>query len=142
MKKKPNASGSGGRSERARAENHSDASPQRSLVMLWLIAALILGLGIISAMNWLKTKPTPPTTLDPSRPLSFNKDIAPIIFENCSTCHHPGESAPFNLLNYADVKKHARQIVEVTRRRIMPPWLPERLRSYSQSRLAPAWLRS
>jgi len=56
---------------------------------------------------------------------TFTKDIAPIIFQNCSTCHRPGQSAPFDLLNYQDVKKHMKEIAEVTARRYMPPWLPE-----------------
>ena len=57
--------------------------------------------------------------------VTFNRDIAPIIFHSCSTCHRPGEAAPFSLLTYSDVKKHARQIADVTRSRVMPPWLPE-----------------
>jgi tetratricopeptide (TPR) repeat protein len=57
--------------------------------------------------------------------LTFNHDIAPIIFRSCSTCHHPGEAGPFPLLTYSDVKKHARQIADVTLARTMPPWLPE-----------------
>lgn len=60
-----------------------------------------------------------------SSPLTFNKDIAPIIFQNCAECHHPGGPAPFSLLNYEDVKKRARQIVSVTKSRYMPPWPPE-----------------
>lgn len=47
-----------------------------------------------------------------------------MVFEHCSTCHRPGESGPFPLLNFSDVKKRARQICEVTARRYMPPWLP------------------
>src|SRR5580704_8690913 len=57
--------------------------------------------------------------------MTFNKDVAPIVFQYCAPCHRPGESAPFNLLGYDDVKKRARQIVTVTERRYMPPWLPE-----------------
>ncbi len=57
--------------------------------------------------------------------LTFNRDIAPIIFNNCAACHHPGGSGPFSLLNYQDVKSHARQIAVVTGTRYMPPWLPE-----------------
>src|ERR1700722_716173 len=57
--------------------------------------------------------------------VTFNRDIAPIIFHSCSTCHRPGEAAPFSLLNYSDVRKHARQIVDATQSRAMPPWLPE-----------------
>jgi tetratricopeptide (TPR) repeat protein/mono/diheme cytochrome c family protein len=57
--------------------------------------------------------------------VTFNRDIAPIVFHNCSPCHHPGEAGPFPLLTYADVKTHGRQIAFVTSKRIMPPWLPE-----------------
>ena len=56
---------------------------------------------------------------------TFNQQIAPIVFRNCSPCHRPGEAAPFSLLSYDDVKRHAAQIAEVTKRRYMPPWLPE-----------------
>ena len=61
----------------------------------------------------------------PAEQVTFNRDIAPIIFRSCATCHRPGEAAPFSLLNYSDIKKHARQIVDVTGSRTMPPWLPE-----------------
>jgi len=57
--------------------------------------------------------------------VTFNRDIAPIVFRNCAQCHHPGEAGPFALLTYADVKTHGRQIAFVTSKRIMPPWLPE-----------------
>src|SRR5919108_3401092 len=57
--------------------------------------------------------------------ITFNRDIAPILFHSCAICHHPGEAGPFPLLTYADAKAHARQIAAVTARRYMPPWLPE-----------------
>ena len=57
--------------------------------------------------------------------VTFNHDIAPIVFRNCAQCHHPGEAGPFSLLSYADVKAHGRQIAFVTSKHIMPPWLPE-----------------
>jgi tetratricopeptide (TPR) repeat protein len=57
--------------------------------------------------------------------VTFNRDIAPIVFHSCSTCHRLGEAAPFSLLSYYDAKKHARQILDVTQSRAMPPWLPE-----------------
>src|SRR6202030_595032 len=58
-------------------------------------------------------------------PVTFNRNIAPIVYHNCAPCHRPGESAPFSLLTYDDVKKHASQIADVTKRRYMPPWLPQ-----------------
>jgi len=57
--------------------------------------------------------------------VTFNKQIAPIVFQNCAPCHRPGEAAPFSLLSYQDVKKRAGQIVTVTKSRYMPPWLPD-----------------
>jgi len=57
--------------------------------------------------------------------VTFSADIAPIVYHYCAPCHRPGESGPFSLLTYTDVKKHARQIADVTQRRYMPPWLPD-----------------
>jgi tetratricopeptide (TPR) repeat protein len=62
-------------------------------------------------------------TAAPEHP-TFTRDIAPILFKNCVTCHRPGESAPFNLLTYDDARKKAKTIVEVTGSGYMPPWLP------------------
>jgi tetratricopeptide (TPR) repeat protein/mono/diheme cytochrome c family protein len=59
-----------------------------------------------------------------SEHVTFNRDIAPIIFRSCAICHRAGEAAPFSLLTYADAKKHAHQIADVTKSRVMPPWLP------------------
>ncbi len=55
----------------------------------------------------------------------FAHDIAPIIYEKCSPCHHPGDAAPFSLLTYEDIKKRAAQIAAATKSGYMPPWLPE-----------------
>jgi tetratricopeptide (TPR) repeat protein len=56
----------------------------------------------------------------------FAHDIAPIVYEKCAPCHHPGEAAPFSLLTYEDVKKRATQIAAATKSGYMPPWLPEK----------------
>jgi hypothetical protein len=54
--------------------------------------------------------------------ITFNKHIAPLVFERCAGCHHPGEVAPFSLLSYSDVKKRDKQIAQVTADKFMPPW--------------------
>ena len=41
-----------------------------------------------------------------AEPVSFSKDIAPLLVERCGMCHHPGGPAPFSLLTYADAKRH------------------------------------
>ena len=56
---------------------------------------------------------------------TFNQDIAPILYQNCATCHRPGEVAPFSLLTYQDAAKRASLIAAVTKKRYMPPWKPE-----------------
>jgi mono/diheme cytochrome c family protein len=58
-------------------------------------------------------------------PVTFNKHIAPILFQHCSGCHRPNQAAPFALLTFQDAHKRAKQIANITRRRIMPPWMPE-----------------
>ena len=57
--------------------------------------------------------------------VTFNKQIAPIIYQNCASCHRPGEAAPFSLLSYQDVAKKGKIIAAVTQSRYMPPWKPE-----------------
>jgi Flp pilus assembly protein TadD len=57
--------------------------------------------------------------------LTWAHDIAPVLYKNCTTCHHAGGAGPFTLLTYADTKRWAPQILNVTQSRFMPPWLPE-----------------
>jgi Flp pilus assembly protein TadD len=54
--------------------------------------------------------------------VTYTKDVAPLLNDRCGMCHHPGGSAPFSLLTYADAKRHAAQIAKVTADRFMPPW--------------------
>jgi tetratricopeptide (TPR) repeat protein len=56
--------------------------------------------------------------------VTFTRDIAPILFEHCVSCHRPGVAA-FSLLTFEDVRPRARQLAQVTRSRYMPPWKPE-----------------
>jgi len=56
---------------------------------------------------------------------TFTKDIAPIVFEACVSCHRAGGPGPFPLTTYDDVRRHATQIAKVTATRFMPPWKVE-----------------
>ncbi|PYR04672.1 MAG: hypothetical protein DMG00_22940 [Acidobacteria bacterium] len=53
---------------------------------------------------------------------TFSKDIAPLVFNNCATCHRPGEVAPMSLLSYEDVRPWAKVIKNKVQSREMPPW--------------------
>jgi hypothetical protein len=61
-------------------------------------------------------------SVEPPAAPTFTQDVAPIVFRNCTSCHRPGESAPFSLMSYADVRPRGRQIAAVTKSRQMPPW--------------------
>jgi Tetratricopeptide repeat len=54
--------------------------------------------------------------------ITYTKDVASLLNDRCAMCHHPGGSAPFSLLTYADAKHRATQIAKVTADRYMPPW--------------------
>ena len=58
-------------------------------------------------------------------PVTFNRQIAPIIYRNCSACHRPGEAAPFALLSYQDAVKKGKMISKLTASHVMPPWKAE-----------------
>jgi mono/diheme cytochrome c family protein len=60
-----------------------------------------------------------------AEPATFSRDVAPILFEHCVTCHRPDGSAPFSLATYADARPWARAIRAQVLERRMPPWKPE-----------------
>ena len=58
--------------------------------------------------------------------VTFSEDIAPIIYQNCTSCHRPGEIGPFSLSNYEEVAAWSATIKYVTEIEYMPPWKPDR----------------
>ncbi|HJQ71273.1 MAG TPA: cytochrome c [Blastocatellia bacterium] len=54
--------------------------------------------------------------------LTFSKDVAPIFYKNCASCHRTGEIAPMSLITYKEVRPWARAIREKVITRDMPPW--------------------
>ena len=53
--------------------------------------------------------------------VTFSEHIAPIIYNNCTSCHRPGEIAPFSLSNYSEMAAWAGMIQYVTEIKYMPP---------------------
>jgi Flp pilus assembly protein TadD len=89
------------------------------------VRALLGGLAMLTAAGCGRASPPPAARAGTAGPVTFNQHIAPIVFAHCAPCHRPGESGPFNLLTYADVRRRAKDIAEVTASRYMPPWLPD-----------------
>src|SRR5215510_5986364 len=53
---------------------------------------------------------------------TFSKDVAPIVYKNCTNCHRPGEIAPMSLLTYKDARPWAKSIATQVSKGTMPPW--------------------
>jgi len=54
--------------------------------------------------------------------ISYVNDVAPILQDNCVTCHRPGGIGPWQMNSYAMIKGFAPMIREVLRTKRMPPW--------------------
>jgi hypothetical protein len=59
---------------------------------------------------------------DPEDPITFAKDIAPILQANCQVCHQPGAIGPMSLMTYEEVRPWASLIKQRVQEREMPPY--------------------
>ena len=57
--------------------------------------------------------------------ITFAEHISPIIYNNCTECHRPGENGPMSFTSYSEVSAVAEMIKEVTQTGYMPPWPPD-----------------
>ena len=81
--------------------------------VLAIVVTLSLGLGVSASAEEAAGVPT------------FTKDVAPIFFDNCVSCHRTGEFAPMSLMTYDDARPWARAIKQRVEAREMPPWYAE-----------------
>lgn len=65
------------------------------------------------------------TALEQRASPMFNRDVAPILYRRCVSCHRPGEAAPMSLLTYAAARPWARAIRSQVATRAMPPWFAD-----------------
>jgi hypothetical protein len=86
----------------------------RNVTLLAVGAAVCLGALAAAAPQNPKTAPTAVPT--------YTKDVAPILFKNCTGCHRPGEIGPMSLLTYDDVRPRAKDIRDKIDEGVMPPW--------------------
>lgn len=63
---------------------------------------------------------------NPRTDVTYARDVAPIIQENCVKCHRPGSVAPMALQTYEEVRRYARRVSERVVKRQMPPWPVDR----------------
>jgi hypothetical protein len=66
-----------------------------------------------------------PVTVAAPSPITFDKDVAPILYTHCTDCHRPGEIAPMSLLTYKEARPWAKSIGTQVSNGTMPPWHPD-----------------
>jgi mono/diheme cytochrome c family protein len=82
----------------------------------------VVALGILgSAVVWSGSAVTAEQATAAAAP-TFNKDIAPIFYANCTSCHRPTDIAPMSLLTYKDARPWAKSIASKVADGTMPPW--------------------
>ena len=79
-------------------------------------------LPLVSAIVALLLLANPLSAADP---VTYSRNVAPILFRHCTACHRPGEIGPFSLQTYRDARQRMTLIADATRRRVMPPWKPD-----------------
>jgi mono/diheme cytochrome c family protein len=86
-----------------------------------LASAVICGFAaIVSLVVWSSRGQT--QAAPPDAPPTFSNEVARIFQNNCQSCHHPGDIAPFSLMSYEEAAPFAESIKEKTQSRQMPPW--------------------
>jgi mono/diheme cytochrome c family protein len=91
---------------------------------LALALSVLTALGLASPPSSTPGEPAPDRSAPGSAPITWSKDIAPIVQERCQGCHRSGDIAPFPLVSYLDAYRQRRKILNVVERRKMPPWKP------------------
>jgi len=82
------------------------------------VVAMVLGTCAVAVVAVTRVH----TAAPPGGVPTFSKDVAPIVFNKCASCHRPGEVAPMTLMSYDDVRPWAKAIKTKVVSREMPPW--------------------
>jgi hypothetical protein len=85
-----------------------------ALMRVTSLASVVLAMGALFASH--EAVPSA------QAPVTFSEHVAPIVFANCTSCHRPGEAAPFTLMSYRDARPLAKAIASATASHLMPPW--------------------
>lgn len=87
-------------------------------VVCLFAAVVVLSAASISSVGPVVQAQAPAGASAPT----YTKDIAPIMFSKCVTCHREGEVAPMSFMTYDEVRPWARAIRNKVVSREMPPW--------------------
>ena len=88
-----------------------------------LVAVLVFVIGVAASIGIGAQSPAArPATKPAAGGPTFNKDVAPILYKNCTNCHRPGEIAPMSFLTYKDARPWAKSVATQVEKGTMPPW--------------------
>ena len=82
------------------------------------VAAVVLSMVAGAASAHLGAQTVANTATGPT----FSKDVAPILYKNCTNCHRAGEIGPMALITYSDTRPWAKSIATRVTNGTMPPW--------------------
>jgi len=74
------------------------------------IAAVLLSLSALNALAQ----------------VTYSRDVAPILYQHCTGCHHPKDIAPMSLMDYKSARPWAQAIRQAVVLKKMPPWFADR----------------
>lgn len=86
--------------------------------------SIAIGLTLATVFA-LPAAPGAPNSSTDTKTVTWAKHIAPLVFENCVSCHRPGQVAPMSMLTYKEARPWAKSIRRVVNGRIMPPWFAD-----------------
>jgi hypothetical protein len=87
----------------------------------WVLIAASLG----SVSVALLAMQAGPLSAEQASPVTFHKDVLPLLQQHCQSCHRPGEIAPMSFLTYESTRPWARAIKTAVRTKKMPPWFAD-----------------
>jgi len=89
---------------------------------------LCMAASLLGQMAGMSTRtPDPAAKIPVTKPsnVTFTKDVAPIVQQNCQSCHRPGEGTPFSMMTYEDARPWAVMMKQMVVTRAMPPWFED-----------------
>jgi hypothetical protein len=89
-----------------------------SFFVAWRSMRFLMSLCVVSVLGFA-------ANTGKSVPITFHKDVLPVLQAKCQGCHRPGEAAPFSLLTYAEARPYARAMREAVLAKRMPPWFAD-----------------
>src|SRR5262249_51923805 len=90
-------------------------------VMFWKF----LGIAVLLITATTAIAVSRQTTAAKATPVTFNKEVLPILQKNCQSCHRPGQIAPMSLLTYQEVRPWAKAMKAAVVMKKMPPWFAD-----------------